>query len=286
MAALSEQHMHALKVFCESQRTSKTIKEVSAVRKKKLNSTKADLRDQMYTMLGEHECLKINDSLYLVRKVCRSTVRLSEDVLEDAVTRMTKQHLEKQLEKQPSFSEALVQAILDSLRDVRTTTREYADLVTKKKNKVGGQLTSSESLVIVRQYQETCDALKVLNAKQKKEIDPLNVKIKEVEEDVKQYMREKNVWSQRVNIPVTDGITQSFYIRRKVSTKQPSLKAKEIEKLVQDAVTALRTIVSYESFVEHKERMVSTLINLFEDVPAVTTENISFDKGGMKRKKT
>ena len=81
-------------------------------------------------------------------------------------------------------------------------------------------------------------------------------------------------------------LTQSYYIRRKVSTKQPPLKAKEVQKLVHDAVSVLSTIVSYQSYVEHKGRMVATLINLFEEVPAVTTENISFDKGGMKRKKT
>ena len=284
--ALSDQHRQALKVFCESQMSSKTIKEASSMKKKKLNGTKADLRDKLYEMLGEHSCLKVHDQLYLVRKVCRSTVRLSESVLEDAVESMTSEHLQKQIEKQASFPEALVQALLDSLRDVRTTVREYADLVTKKKAKVDGQITSEQDVALVHRYQETCEALKSLNAKQKKDIAPLDAKIKEVEQDVKQYMREKNVWSQRVNIPVTDGITQSYYIRRKVSTKQPPLKAKEVEKLVHDAVSVLSTIVSYQSYVEHKGRMVATLINLFEEVPAVTTENISFDKGGMKRKKT
>ena len=62
--------------------------------------------------------------------------------------------------------------------------------------------------------------------------------------------------------------------------KATTLKAKEVEKLVHDAVSVLSTIVSYQSYVEHKGRPVATLINLFEEVPAVTTENISFDKGG------
>ena len=74
--ALSDQHRQALKVFCESQMSSKTIKEASSMQKKKLNGTKADLRDKLYEMLGEHSCLKVHDQLYLVRKVCRSTVRL------------------------------------------------------------------------------------------------------------------------------------------------------------------------------------------------------------------
>tara|TARA_B110000008_G_scaffold277858_1_gene320177 strand:+ start:924 stop:1799 length:876 start_codon:yes stop_codon:yes gene_type:complete len=287
---LSDQEKLSIQTFCENQKQIKHIKDQYKQLKTPLNALKSTRRSTLLESLGEHECIKI-DELYVVKKICNSTVQFSIHIVQEAINSITEDEISKYMyDKKCTLTVALINMLMDTMKILRTTTREYADVVPKVPKRIQQVVTSTDVSLstLAKGYAKINNDLKKLNKEEKEKLMPHNVKVKNVESDINQYMKNRKLWSQRVNVNVekTDNaVVQTFYLRRKISKKRTTIRVGDMKKMLETVVEPME-LCTFEQFETIKETIFNKLVEHIENVPVQPVERVTFDKGHMKKKES
>ena len=286
---LTTEEKVAIQSFCENQKEVKKIKEEYKKKRTTLNTVKTAERANLFDALEENDCLKVANDLYIVKKKCTSTVSFSVNLVHDTFDTIDNGDISKYaMDHKCDIKDATAEVIMGTMKRLRSTTKFYADVVDKMPKKSERSKTVSDPALLERaqRYKLAQDTLKKLSKEEKNMINPHAEQIKVSAPAVQLYMKSKDLWSQRVNVNVerTEGMTQQFYLRRKITQKKKTLNVGDMTTMVK-AIVGSFNINTLDDFEKEKQTIMNHLINEIENIPVVAVEKVTFDKGQLKMKK-
>lgn len=279
----------AIQSFCENQKEVKKIKEEYKKKRTTLNTVKTTERAKLFDALEENDCLKVATDLYIVKKKCTSTVSFSIRLVHDTFDTIDNHDITKYvIDHKCDIKDATAEVITGTMKRLRSTSKFYADVVDKMPKKSERSKTVSDPALLERaqRYKLAQDTLKKLSKEEKNKIRPHAEQIQIFAPAVQVYMKSKDLWSQRVNVNVehTEGMTQQFYLRRKITQKKKTLNVGDVTTMVKNVVGSLN-IHTIEDFAKQKQTIMNHIIDEIQNIPVVAVEKVTFDKGQLKMKK-
>ena len=243
-------------------------------RKQPLNRALKQRREGLTAFLGQRpgSCFRVREGLYLRETACFSKTRPKEEHVVDAVEAVA----------DAGTMEEIVDQITDGIDKARTNKRVYAKLAKKPPRGVEAQPPPSELEEMVRAYEAVEAQLGEIKAEEKTAVAPLKRKANDLTADVEAYMKRVAIDSQRIALGDKDiqGISHTFFLRRKVKTTKPSLTKKRLREVVAEVLAPFRDPGTFEA---SREAVANDLARRIEG-EVVTTTVLAFDKGQIKKK--
>jgi hypothetical protein len=243
-------------------------------RKQPLNRALKARREGLTAFLGRRPgaCFRVREGLYLRETTCFSKTRPKEEHVADSVEAVAG----------AATMEEVVDQITEGIDKARTNRRVYAKLSKKPPRGVEAQPSPSELDEMVRAYEAVDAQLAGVKAEEKTAVAPLKRTADDLTTNVEAYMSRVAIESQRVSLGDKDiqGISHTFFLRRKVKTTKPPLTKKRLREVVAEVLAPFRDPRTFEA---SREAVANDLARRIEGEVATKTV-LAFDKGQIKKR--
>jgi len=294
MAEITAKERTSISAFCNNNRlllqNTKKLKEV----KKNAALQKKRYRDEIYGIMKVNNTpsMIVNNNLLKVRSYTNRKA-LTKDIITEAVLALTDTFVRScDVVGDKCIRNKVLTAVTKAIANRREDSREYVAITKKKKGNCGvNHHPGSKMVELIAKYRETeklmADTSSQIRAIQK----PLQDKINDEKRNVKEFMNRSMIQSQRVNIALEGGMSQTYFIRRKKRKTKKRLSEEQISDLIRKAIlssidfTELRTTTQAIAAIKFKAEGISnSIIKLLELIPKDVTETISLDRGSIATK--
>lgn len=294
MAEVTAEERTSISAFCNNNRlllqNTKKLKEV----KKNAALQKKRYRDEIYKIMKVNNTpsMIVNNNLLKVRSYTNRKA-LTKDIITEAVLALTDKFVRScDVVGDKCIRNTVLTAVTKAIANRREDSREYVAITKKKKSNAGANHSPGSKMVeLIAKYRETeklmADTSSQIRAIQK----PLQDRINDEKRNVKEFMNRSMIQSQRVNIALEGGMSQTYFIRRKKRKTKKRLSEEQISDLIRKAIlssidfTELRTTTQAIAAIKFKADGISnSIIKLLESIPKDVTETISLDRGSIATK--
>lgn len=267
----------AVYLYCTSSKQVGELKESYNQEKRPLNQALKKLRGDMLAKMqaSNRSCYCVNENTYLRLQECTTRVRLTEEMISDAVYQLPTSGMET--------VDTLVAVLTETLDKIRTNRTTYAKIMkTPPKDTASIEATTPDDILAhVQQYEETQARIQEVRKREKESMQPLIQTVKNLQPSVHTYMERVQLTSQRVNLGDKEikGVAQTFFLKRKEQVARKNVTKAQLKELV----TRIVEKYPFESWSQYREAIAQDL----QDAVEANVEKkvvLSFGKGALYKK--
>lgn len=254
----TEEEKKAFKDLCTLKREKDALEKALKDETKDLASAVKETRGFLDELLGENECMQIDEKKF-VRRVSRSTLRaLKPEAVQEALMVVTRAEIMGAVKGNMTVWDALVAVVFKKVNASRRTTTETVTITTKEPPKSCEIARVTEEMAgAVARIEEGNAILKRAREERKSERDSINQRMDDCKGTILGWMKRAKKDKQNIHIGVVDNIQRSYSISRK-QRRCTSLNAKDAMEKVKRCISSLRTL---DDFFDNREEMVGRIVD-------------------------